>query len=43
MKALVDQWRVHFNKQSLGETPLNFPFGYVQVGIVTGFYNFGFL
>ncbi|XP_070190149.1 sialate O-acetylesterase-like [Littorina saxatilis] len=31
IKALVDSWRKNFNQRSLGETPVDFPFGYVQL------------
>lgn len=31
MKQLVKQWRDMFHNGSVGETSLDFPFGYVQV------------
>ncbi|PVD29016.1 hypothetical protein C0Q70_11613 [Pomacea canaliculata] len=31
IKAMISDWRSTFNNRSLGETPADFPFGYVQL------------
>lgn len=36
MKQMISHWRSEFNQQSMGETSLNFPFGYVQVNRTCG-------
>ncbi|XP_070188893.1 sialate O-acetylesterase-like [Littorina saxatilis] len=33
-KAMIREWRAQFNRESMGQTRADFPFGYVQLGAI---------
>lgn len=38
--AMIDDWRMEFHQGSGGQTALDFPFGFVQVGTTLPFFLF---